>query len=126
MDVFLSGYEGLVLLFARVAVALVMLFYGWPKMKSLKSNAKDFVEMGFKPGMFWGTIVAFIEFFGGIAMLIGFYAWVVAAVFGFQMIVGTFWKMKMKKPFNDYSYDMLLIALVSIIIVFGPGLYAIN
>lgn len=126
MSIFLLEYEGLVLLFARVVVALVMLFYGWPMMKSLKNNAKDFVEMGFKPGMFWGTIVAFVGFFGGIAMLIGFYAWVAAALFGFQMIVGTFWKMRRKKPFNDYSYDVLLIALTSIIIVFGPGLYAIN
>ena len=126
MSALLTEYEGLVLLFARVAVALVMISYGWPKIKSLKNNAKDFVGMGFRPGMFWGTIVAFIEFFGGITILVGFYVWVAAALFGLQMIVGTFWKIKVKKPFSDYSYDLLLIALTSIIIVFGSGLYVIN
>jgi hypothetical protein len=53
---------------------MVMIYYGWPKIRDLGSNANDFVRMGFKPGMFWGTLIASVEFFGGLAILLGFYA----------------------------------------------------
>jgi hypothetical protein len=55
-----------VLLLIRSVLAAVMIYYGWPKIRDPASNAKDFVRMGFKPGMFWGTLIAVVEFFGGI------------------------------------------------------------
>ena len=93
-----------ILLFTRAVLAAVMIYYGWPKIRDLGSNANDFVQMGFKPGMFWGTLIAAVEFFGGIAILLGFYAELAAALFAFQRMVGTFWKLKVRKPFSDYSY----------------------
>lgn len=51
----LSGQlADLVLLIPRVIFAVVFLSYGWPKIKDLKANARDFEEMGFKPGWLWG------------------------------------------------------------------------
>ena len=47
-----------ILLFSRVVLAVVMIHYGWPKVRDLKSNANDFANMGFRPGMFWGTLIA--------------------------------------------------------------------
>lgn len=118
--------NNLVLLALRVVLGIVMIYYGYPKVKNLRSNGDDFVKMGFKPGVFWGTIVAFTEFFGGIAVLIGLYAELAAALFGFQMITGTFWKLKVKKKFSDYSYDLQLLVISLAIIIFGPGSYAIS
>ena len=122
-DLFIEG--GWVLLFARIALGVSLIYYGRQKIKDLKSNANDFVGMGFKPGWFWGTIVAFVEFFGGIAMLLGFFAEIVAALYGFQMLIGTIWKRKIKKPFTDYSYDIQLLALCLVVVAFGPGVYAL-
>ena len=115
-----------ILLFSRAVLAVVMIYYGWPKIRDLSSNANDFVQMGFKPGMFWGTLIAGVEFFGGIAILLGFYAELAAALFGFQMMVGTFWKLKIRKPFSDYSYDIQLFALCLIIMFHGAGTYALK
>jgi uncharacterized membrane protein YphA (DoxX/SURF4 family) len=113
-----------ILLLVRVTLAVVMIYYGWPKIRDLESNAKDFVEMGFSPGMFWGTLIAVVEFVGGIAVLIGLYAELAAALFAFQMLVGTFWKLKIKKPFTDYSYDLQLFAM-SLVVMPGAGAYAV-
>ena len=55
-----------------------MLFYGFPKIRDPAANAKDL--MGFRPGIFWGTLIAAAEFFGGIAVLLGFYAELAAAL----------------------------------------------
>jgi uncharacterized membrane protein YphA (DoxX/SURF4 family) len=81
--------------------------------------------MEFRPGVLWGTVVAIVEFFGGVAMLAGLYAELAASLFGVQMIVGTFWKLKIKKPFTDYSYDLQLLALCVAIMSFGAGRYSI-
>jgi hypothetical protein len=35
-----------ILLLARVVLATVMIHYGWPKVRDLKSNGNDFVNMG--------------------------------------------------------------------------------
>ena len=115
-----------ILLITRVILAAVMIFYGWPKIRDLASNANDFEKMGFKPGIFWGTLIAIVEFAGGIAILLGFYAELAAALFGFQMMVGTFWKLKVKKPFSDYSYDMQLFALCLVVMSQGAGAYALK
>jgi uncharacterized membrane protein YphA (DoxX/SURF4 family) len=114
-----------ILLFVRAVLAVVMLYYGWPKIRNLRSNANDFVQMGFKPGLFWGTLIAAVELFGGIAILLGLYAESAAALFAFQMMVGTFWKLKIRKPFPDYSYDIQLLALCLVIMSQGAGAYSL-
>lgn len=115
-----------VLFFARVVLGAVMIYYGWPKIKGLKKNGEDFVGMGFRPGIFWGTIVAFLEFFGGILVVLGAYSSVVALLFSFEMLLGATWKIiKAKKKFPDYSYDIVLLALALVIAGFGQGLFAI-
>jgi putative oxidoreductase len=113
-----------ILLLARIVLAAVMIYYGWPKIRDLNANANDFARMGFKPGMFWGSLIAVLEFFGGLAILLGFLAELLAALFAFQMLVGTFWKLKVKKPFPDYSYDLQLFALCLILMSQGAGAFA--
>jgi putative oxidoreductase len=114
-----------ILLLARIALGIVMTYYGWPKIRDLTSNAKDFARMGFKPAFFWGTLIAIVEFVGGVAILLGLFAELAAALFGFQMMVGTFWKLKIKKPFSDYSYDIQLFALCLVIMSRGSGAFAL-
>jgi uncharacterized membrane protein YphA (DoxX/SURF4 family) len=123
-DMIFIGYEDELLLFVRLVVGIVMIYFGWKKIKNLRSNAKDFVGMGFRPGWLWGTIVMFLEFFGGIAMLAGVFIGITALMFGFEMMLGAGMKaIKWKKPFTDYSYDLLLLALMAVLLVFGPGGY---
>jgi len=114
-----------ILFFVRVVTGIILIYHGWPKIKNLSSNAQDFVAMGFQPGLLWGTLIAIVEFFGGIAMLTGVYAELAASLFGFQMITGTFWKLKTEKPFTDYSYDLQLLALCTVMMALGVGRNAI-
>jgi putative oxidoreductase len=115
-----------VVLFLRGTLATVMVYYGLPKIRDPAANANNFVQMGFRPGIFWGTVIAAVEFFGGIAVLLGCYAELAAALFAFQMLVGTFWKLKINKPFSDYSYDIQLFAICLVIMAQGAGAYAIR
>jgi len=107
-------------------MAAVMLYYGWPKVRDPRKNAKDFDATGFRPGWLFGTLVLAAEFFGGILMLLGVYVWVAAAAFGFEMLLVTVVKStKWRKPFTDYSYDLLLRALRLLLLALGPGAYRV-
>lgn len=121
----LSRYEDLILLIVRIILGILMIYYGSSKVKDFKSNAKDFEKMGLKPGIFWGSIIAILEFFGGFLIILGLYVEVVAVLFAFEMISGTIWKItKTNKPFTDWSYDLLLLAIALILATFGAGNYA--
>ncbi|MAZ40743.1 hypothetical protein CL654_01325 [bacterium] len=125
IDFSLGEYQQVVLALSRLTVGLVMVYFGWPKIKDLRANANDFTGMGFKPGWFWGTPIAFLEFFGGILMIVGVYAEIFAILFAAQMLVGTIWKVKVQKGFPHYSYDLILFALCLVLIVFGAGSYSV-
>jgi putative oxidoreductase len=122
----LFRWTDVVLLVARLITGVVMLYYGWPKIRDPRKNAKDFDATGFRPGWLFGTLVLTAEFFGGILMLLGVYVWVAAAAFGFEMLMGTVVKVtKWHKPFTDYSYDLLLLALCLLLLALGPGAYRV-
>ncbi|MDZ7725965.1 MAG: DoxX family protein [Candidatus Campbellbacteria bacterium] len=123
----LASMSDLVLLVVRIIAGVTMIYYGWPKIKDLKANARDFESMGFKPGMLHGTLVAIVEFFGGIAVVLGFFTWAAALAFGFEMIMGALYKItKTDKPFTDWSYDLLLLAIMLVLLAFGPGKIALS
>ena len=108
---------------ARIIVGIILIYYGYPKFKDIKKTCKDMGAMGYKPGKLWGPILILAEFFGGIAILAGFYVEIFALIFAFQMVVGTFWKIKIKKGFPDYSYDIMLFVLCLALVIFSPGAY---
>lgn len=114
-----------ILTLLRIVLGAVMIYYGWPKIRDLRANAKDFVGMGFKPGWFWGTLIALVEFPGGTLVVLGLFAEIAAAFFAFQMLVGTFWKLKNKKDFTEYSYDLQLFALGLVVWKLGPGAFSL-
>ena len=122
----LSQYSGQVLFILRVVLAFILIRSGWPKIKDLKVNAGNFDMMGFKPGIFWGTLVALVEFVGGLALLLGLYVNVVAVLFGIQMLVAILWKVKGGKGFKEFSYDLSLIMLTLVLLAFGAGSYVLG
>jgi putative oxidoreductase len=116
-----------VLFLARMLLGAIMMYHGWPKMKDLSSTANEFDQMGFKPGAFWGSLIAGVEFIGGISILLGIAPWVAESLFGMQMLTGMAWKIgPAKKSFSDYSYDMLLLVLVLFLLIHGPDRYSMD
>ena len=117
----------IVLLIVRIVLGGIMIYYGWPKLKDPAKNARDFGSMGFKPGWFWGSVALLVEFGGGLLIILGLLTPIAAALFGFEMLVGSIWKAKKAgKPFADWSYDVQLLALCLLLLAVGPGAFSID
>ena len=118
----LSDFSGIALLVVRIIFAVTFVNYGWPKIKELKANAKDFEEKGFKPGWLFGTPIAFLETGGSLLILLGLFLGFIPVLFSLHMITGTIWKItSTDKPFTDWSYDLLLLSISILFMITGPG-----
>src|SRR5580658_7658830 len=91
-------YSAWAMLALRVALGAVLIAHGWPKIKDLKQNGKNFDGMGFRPGIFWGTVAAILEFFGGILIVLGLFTVPVAFFLAGQFVVIIFWKLSKNMP----------------------------
>ncbi|MDO8424272.1 MAG: DoxX family protein [bacterium] len=120
-------WSGIALLLARVFYGALFVIHGWPKIKDLAQNAKNFESMGFRPGLFWGTVVALLEFFGGLAIIAGLFTQILGLLLAIEMIVATVWKIRKKQKFvGGYELDLALVFIGLALATLGGGIYAID
>lgn len=120
-------YDQWPVLILRIALGAILIAHGWPKIKNLKQNAKNFAGMGFKPGGLFGTIAALLEFFGGVAILIGLFTAFFAGLFALEFIVIIIWKWLKRMPFvGGWEFDFLILAGVFALFALGGGAYSLD
>jgi putative oxidoreductase len=121
----LSIFSDWSLLVLRLVMGVIVVVHGWPKIKNLKTNAGNFSAMGFKPGMLWGTIAALLEFFGGLALILGFYVQLVAVLFVVEFVAIVIWKIKRGQPFvGGLEFDLALLAVALSLVTLGGGAFS--
>ncbi len=109
------------LLVLRVILGLILIKHGWPKLKDLKQAGNGFAQMGFKPGVFWATVVSLLEVFGGLLLILGFLTQIVAFFVAIEFIVILI-KVKRKAGFvGGYEFELLILAAALALIVLGAG-----
>ena len=125
MFIYLATYSDVALLILRIALGAILIAHGWPKLRNLKKTAADFDQMGFKPGALFGSMAAFLEFFGGIAIAAGLMVQPVAALFVLEFIVITIWRIFKKHTFvGGWELDFLILGAVILILSIGAGSYS--
>lgn len=118
-------FQDFALLILRLAIGLIFIAHGWPKIKDLRATAKNFEMMGFKPGIFWGPIVAVVEFFGGLLVITGLFTQLAGLLLAINMLVAMIWKMIKDQPLVDgYELDLILFGSSLIAASLGSGLYS--
>jgi len=127
MITFLFIWSGVALLLLRVFYGALFVVHGWPKIRDLMQNAKNFEGMGFRPGLLWGSIAALLEFFGGIAIIAGFFTQVFGLLLAAEMAVAVVWRIRKKHKFaGGYELDIALVLIGLILATMGGGIYAID
>lgn len=120
-------YGGAALFALRVLLGLTVLAHGWPKVKDLKQTAANFTAMGFRPGAFWGTLIALLEFAGSLALIFGFLVQPVAILFVIEFLATTAWRIGKRHPFiGGWELDLALLAGMLALSFLGGGLYSLD
>ena len=106
----------------RLAFGLIFIAHGWPKVKNMKTTVQHFEAMGFKPGKVWGTVVALVEFAGGIAVGLGVLSQPAALAIAAVMLVALFWKIaKGQGLVGGYELDLILLAVAIALALLPAG-----
>jgi len=123
----LTIYSAQAIFVLRVILGVLLVVHGWPKIKNLKETQSNFSTMGFKPGVLWGTAAMVIEFFGGLAIILGILTQGVAVFVAAEMLITTIWKIKTGKGFIDgFELDLILFAAALALASLGSGAFALD
>lgn len=101
-------------LLLRLAIGSLYIYHGYPKLGAARRGTADWLKsIGF-PGWI-ATLAGVVEFFGGIALILGIATSIVAALSALWMIATTWLSMtKIKKKYaGGYELDITLL-LVSL------------
>lgn len=115
-------FDNWALLALRLVLGAILLAHGFPKLKNIKETSANFTAMGFKPGSFWAPLIAVMEFFGGIFLILGIYASVAASVLAVEFLATMIWRIKKRHPFvNEWELDALILAALLVLLTVGVG-----
>src|SRR3989442_15487522 len=93
-----AAYPDVAALVGRVALGALFLVHGWPKIKDVRKPIGFVKGTGWPGGAGVALLFPLLEFFGGIALIIGVLAQIVAVLFVPEMTATTiFSKTKLKK-----------------------------
>ncbi len=83
---------------------------------------------GWPGGAAFAALFTLLEFFGGLALIIGFLTQIVAVLFVLEMIATTiFSKTKLKKKFiSGYELDVAYAAFALVLAFLGPGAWSLD
>lgn len=104
-------------IFLRVGVGVIFIVHGWPKIKNPKNFAGWLGTMGVRPAMFWALVVAVVEFFGGLALIFGFWVPVVAVLLAINMVVAML--LVRRKFVGGWEFDFVLLLVAISLVLLG-------
>ena len=113
----------------RIIIGIIFIYHGYPKLfKDFKGTKKFVKSIGFIPANFWAFMLAFAEFFGGVAILLGVFTRIAAILIFIVMCVASYFNIfKWKKPFGGgYEFDLMLLAGLITIFLLGAGNLSID
>ena len=118
----------------RVGLGLILIphgaqkFFGWFGGMGYEKFVALFNTLGYRPGVFWLTLVALTEFVGGILLVLGLFTRFAALALVIFMIVavhftsgkGFFWSQ------GGLEYSLLILLVGLVFLIRGGGEYSLD
>jgi putative oxidoreductase len=118
-------YDDVAILLLRIGVGVIFIVAGWGKLTGIEGTQGFFGNLGIPlPGlMAW--VVAIVEFFGGLMVLLGAYIRVPALLLAFIMLVALL-TTKLGGEFSAARLDLMLLLVNLALFIIGSGRYSID
>lgn len=116
----------------RIALGAAFVTHGYPKLFKMFPGFAGWLDsIGIKPGKFWALVVGVVEFFGGIALILGIFTQLAALLIAVNMVVAM---VKVKWGAAKYvetermgwELDLAYFAMAVSLLLTGPGAYALD
>lgn len=130
----LLAYSDWGLVALRVVAGTIFIVHGIPKLFGPQPGITGFTawlrSMNVPLAGVFGVVVPLLEFFGGIALILGFLTQAFVLLLAVNMLVATLLKMtKMGKKFTGdggWEFDLILLATMLALLVGGSGPYSLD
>lgn len=126
----LGAYVDWGLLALRVAVGIIFVVHGWPKITGARGMAEAMGRPG-TAGVAWITGQGIVEAGGGILLILGIWTQLVNVLFAIIMVGAIYFKLTTwKTPFmamqtTGWEFDFVLLAANLALLTLGPGALAV-
>lgn len=114
------------LLALRVALGVILVAHGFPKLKDLKGTSAWMASIGLRPGILFAAVAAFLEFFGGLALIAGLFTQGVALLVLVQFLAIIFKVNRAKGLVDGYEFDLMIAAVAALLATTGGGLFGLD
>jgi putative oxidoreductase len=124
----LEKLKPLALLLLRVALGIIFIFHGYPKLFTHTREAmQGFEHMGF-PG-YLVYVAGVIEFFGGIVLILGLFTRIAGLLLAAEMAVAV-WRVHLPQgpvtQVKNYEFPLVLAATAFTLATVGAGLISLD
>ena len=124
---FLKGLEPLALLVLRVALALIFVFHGYPKLAHPSEGMRNFFVSHGLPAYFL-ALSGILECFGGLLLLLGLFARPAALLLAIEMAVAI---AKVHSTHgimavNEYEFPLCVCAGCLVLATIGAGAFSVD
>src|SRR5579859_3397434 len=124
---FLNSFQPLGLAILRVALALIFIYHGYPKLVRADALMREFfIQHGF-PGYCVG-LAGILECVGGALLLIGLFTRPAALLLAVEMLIAI-WKVKLVHgvfAVNEYQFELVLAAACLALVTVGAGSLSVD
>lgn len=129
-----SRYDDGLLLLARILMMALFILFGWSKLTDFSGTAAYMASQGLPLPTLAAAVVILMEFFVGLALVLGFYTRPLALLLalytlGTALIGHHFWTMagadRVANAINFYK-NLAIIGGLLLLYVTGPGKYSLD
>ncbi|MDX1641720.1 MAG: DoxX family protein [Balneolaceae bacterium] len=120
-----SKYSDIALLLLRLGIGIIFIVAGWGKLTGIEGVQGFFGDIGIPlPGiMAW--VVAIVEFFGGIMVVLGAYAKIPYLLLAIIMVVAIF-TVKIDQGFGATRLELMLLLASLALFLTGSGQHSVD
>lgn len=115
-----NKYSDLALLLLRIGIAYIFIVHGWGKLTGIEGTAGFFGGLGIPVPVVMAWVVAIVEFFGGILVLLGAYAKIPNLLLAIVMLVAIL------AQEGNFEFEFILMLATLSLFLIGSGQYSID
>ena len=119
MFLYLATYSDVAIAILRIALGALLVVHGLPKLRALKKSISR------SEGFYSAVVAAFVETFGGLALILGFLTQPVALLFVLEFLLILGWRLSKGYRFiGGWEIDLIILAAALFFLAVGAGVYS--